>query len=126
VHPGERRVSTEVLLREGQYCADIRLAKENDASIQDTNGFFDGRVTVRYSIDIPNTGLSKDVNLGVFDPDKYGSLYEGGYAFHRFTVEVNDAETYRSTAYIEAVLEGDEEILAQSKFGVTISEWSCK
>ena len=104
----------------------FRPRKDDDSSIQETNEFFDGNVSVRYSIEIPNTGLSREVNLGVFDPEKYGNLYEGVFAFHQFTVEVDGGEAYRSKVHIAAVFEGDEEVLEQSKLGVTISEWGCK
>ncbi|KAA8983344.1 hypothetical protein [Halospina sp. K52047b] len=116
----------EALLREGRYCADIRIAKGDAASSQETKEFFDGKVSVHYSVKVPNTGFSKEVNLGDFDPEKYGSLHEGGFAFRKFAVEVEDTDTYRSTAYIVAVFEGDEEVLEQAKLGVNISEWGCK
>ena len=120
------QVHMEYLLREGRYCGLIKIGKDGGKSLSDTNKYFNEKVKVSYEISIPDIDFSEKVDLGVFDEKNYGGLYEGSYAFHQFTINVENPPSYRAHVFLNATLEGNENILEESKFGVGFSEWGCK
>ena len=111
------------------------LLGSNDAN-KEVNPFFkdnkpikqllNGNVNVKYNIKIPQINYDKSIDLGVFDNEEYGYLYEGGYFYHQFTVNINSPSSPRAKAYVSAVIDGERKVLDNVRFGMQISEWACK
>ena len=133
VEPGsieeeKRVVKLEGLLREGSYCVDISFKDPNallswqSADLKRFKPTFP--VTIKYIVQIPDTGLSEEVSI-----DSDSSLvaaYNEKEFYHSFSLNVEAISSYRADVFITVIFSGSEKGLETYSYKISISEWSCK
>jgi len=115
----------EYLLREGSYCGYILIGRDGFNESK-TKEYFADKLSIQYRVEIPSIEVNRATDLGAFIPNHYGSFFEGGYSFHRFSLEIRNIPSYRASAKVTATFTGEKAILDNGKFGLHFSEWSCK
>ena len=115
----------EYLLREGKYCSYILVGdreKDSKASIDK----YQGKISLKYQVEIPDMELVEEIDLGEFRQKDYGFLYEGGFSSHQFTLNVDNISSYRANVKTTLTVHGEKELLESGEFGIHFSEWQCK
>lgn len=113
------------LLREGKYCSSILIGDRNSDDRKNLDAY-EGKVSLKYVVEIPSINYSNEVDLGAFDPNDYGFMFEGGYSFHQFTINVDNVPSYRAHVKTTLYVNGTSSFLESGEFGIHFSEWACK
>ena len=122
---GQLVAELQYLLREGRYCSYI-LVGDRNSDDKDALEVYEGKVSLKYKVEIPSLEYINEVNLGEFHIKDYGFFYEGGYSTHQFIIDVNDIPSYRADVKTTLYVYGSSNLLEAGEFGIHFSEWQCK
>lgn len=125
VEDGHLVAELQYLLREGKYCSYI-LVGDRSSDNKEALKAYEGKVSLKYKVEIPSIEYLNEVNLGEFHIKDYGFFYEGGYSTHQFTIDVKNIPSYRADVKTTLYVSGGANLLETGEFGIHFSEWQCK
>ncbi len=127
---GERTVKVKALLREGRYCTEISFSDPHavlDWEMSDLKTYRPTHpISVKYIIEIPETKLIEEVDLGEYSKPNFNAAYNAKEFYHEFNLHVDEIPHYRAEVFVTTIFTGSEEGLETYSFEISISEWSCK